>query len=400
MTPVTEATPALKLTDRINRIEPSATLAVVNEADKLRQQGIDVVDFGAGEPHFATPQHIKDAAIAAIQGNFTKYTPVGGTGELRDAIVQRHAADFDSNYRREEVVATVGGKHALFNAIQVLVDHGDEVILPVPYWVSFKDIVRYAGGDCVFVETAERENFRLTADMVARRVTPRTKLIILNSPSNPSGAVMSPEDMAEVVRFAHERGIWVISDECYVYLNYAAKRFSVGSLREYRERMLVIGSLSKTYAMTGWRLGYALGPAAIVSAMQKLQSQSTSNPTSIVQKAAVAALNGPQQCVADMRAEYIKLRDHVVHGLRAIPGVRCTMPEGAFYSYPNVSAFFGRGGVKSASELAGRLLRDAHVATVPGEGFGTCEHIRVSYATSVAELDRGLERMRKFLAAL
>jgi aspartate aminotransferase len=400
MTPVTEAVATVKLTDRINRIEPSATMAVVAEADKLRQQGIDVVDFGAGEPHFATPQHIKDAAILAIQNNFTKYTAVGGTAELRDAIVHRHAVDFDSDYRREEVVASVGGKHALFNAIQVLVDHGDEVILPVPYWVSFKDIVRYAGGNCVLLETAEEQGFRITADMIARLVTPRTKMIILNSPSNPSGAVMSPEDMASVIRMATERGIWVISDECYVYLNYTPKRFSVGSLREYRERMVIVGSLSKTYAMTGWRLGYALAPAKIIAAMQKLQSQSTSNPTSIVQKAAVAALSGTQDCVETMRREYITLRDHVVNGLRAIPDVKCTMPEGAFYAYPNISAFFGRSGIHSASELAGKLLREAHVATVPGEGFGTRDHIRVSYATSLAELDRGLERMREFLAAL
>jgi aspartate aminotransferase len=400
MTSATQVTPALKLSDRINRIEPSATLAVVAEADKLRQQGIDVVDFGAGEPHFATPQHIKDAAIAAIQANFTKYTPVGGTAELRDAIVHRHAVDFDSDYRREETVASVGGKHALFNAVQVLVDHGDEVILPVPYWVSFKDIVRYAGGNCVFLETDETDGFRVTAKMIERLVTPRTRLIILNSPSNPSGAVMSAEDMTEVVRLAHERGIWVISDECYVYLNYTPKRFSVGSLRECREHMVIVGSLSKTYAMTGWRLGYALGPAPVLSAMQKLQSQSTSNPTSIVQKAAVTALKGPQQCVTEMRAEYINLRDHVVNGLRAIPGVTCTLPEGAFYAYPNVSGFFGRSGLRSASDLAGKLLREAHVATVPGEGFGTSDHIRVSYATSVAELDRGLERMRKLLGSL
>ena len=400
MTPVTEAAHAVKLTDRINRIEPSATMAVVAEADKLRQQGIDVVDFGAGEPHFSTPQHIKDAAIAAIQGNFTKYTAVGGTAELRDAIVRRHAADFASDYKREESIASTGGKHALFNAIQILVDHGDEVILPVPYWVSFKDIVRYAGGNCVLLETDEAQGFRLTADMVERLVTPRTKLIILNSPSNPSGAVMSPEDLRAVVRFASERGIWVISDECYVYLNYTGKQFSVGALREYRDRMVIVGSLSKTYAMTGWRLGYALAPAQLVSAMQKLQSQSTSNATSIVQKAAVAALNGPQQCVSDMREEYIRLRDHVVNGLRSIPGVKCTMPEGAFYAYPNIAAFFGRSGVKSASDVAGKLLREAHVATVPGEGFGTSDHIRVSYATSITELDRGLERMRKFLGAL
>jgi len=400
MTPVTEAPLAVKLTERINRIEPSATMAVVAEADKLRQQGIDVVDFGAGEPHFSTPQHIKDGAIAAIQANFSKYTAVGGTAELRDAIVCRHAADFGSDYRREESIASVGGKHALFNAIQVLVDHGDEVILPVPYWVSFKDIVRYAGGNCVLLETDEQDGFRVTAEMIERLVTPRTKLIILNSPSNPSGAVMSPEDLANVVRLAAQRGIWVISDECYVYLNYAGKNFSVGSLREYRDRMVVVGSLSKTYAMTGWRLGYALAPAQIVAAMQKLQSQSTSNPTSIIQKAAVAALNGPQQCVESMRLEYIQLRDHVVKGLRSIPGVKCTLPEGAFYAYPNISAFLGRGGIKTASDLAGNLLRQGHVATVPGEGFGTHEHIRVSYATSVAELDRGLERMRNFLSAL
>ena len=391
---------ALRLTERIHRIEPSATMAVVAEADKLRAQGVDVVDFGAGEPHFATPQHIKDAAIAAIQGNFTKYTAVAGTTELRDAIVHRHAVDFNSDYRRDQVIASVGGKQALFNAMQVLVDHGDEVILPVPYWVSFKDIIRYAGGQCVLLQSDEGRGFRVTADMVANLITSRTKAIILNSPSNPSGAVMSPEDMTALIRLAQERGIWVLSDECYVYLNYTGKNFSVGSLRQYKERIVVLGSLSKTYAMTGWRLGYALAPAPVVSAMAKLQSQSTSNPTSIVQKAAVAALNGGQECVDEMRREYIELRDHVVKGLRSIPGVTCTMPEGAFYAYPNISSFLGRGNVKSASDVAGRLLREAHVATVPGEGFGTSEHIRVSYATSKAELDRGLERMRKFFAAL
>ena len=401
MTPTTaESTQAIKLTERINRIEPSATMAVVAEADKLRSQGVDVVDFGAGEPHFATPQHIKDAAVAAIQGNFTKYTAVAGTAELRDAIIQRHTADFASEYRREEVIASVGGKHALFNAIQVLVDHGDEVILPVPYWVSFKDIIRYAGGIPVLVETDESRNFTLTAEMVLKSVTPRTKAIILNSPSNPSGAVMKPEHTAEIMRMAHERGIWVISDECYVYLNYTGRNSSVGSLREYHGRMVILGSLSKTYAMTGWRLGYVLGPAPVVSAMNKLQSQSTSNPTSIAQKAAVAALKGPQQCVDEMRKEYIKLRDHVVKGLRAIPGIRCTLPEGAFYVYPNVSAFFGRGEVRSAADVAGELLREAHVAAVPGEGFGTTDHIRISYATSMGELDRGLERMKAFFAAL
>ena len=388
------------LTDRINRIEISATLAVVNEAEKLRATGIDLVDFGAGEPHFATPQHIKDAAVLAIQQDFTKYTAVAGTAELRDAIVHRHAVDFDSDYKRDETIASVGGKHALFNAVQVLVDHGDEVIVPVPYWVSFKDIVNYAGGKCVFVDGDENHGFAITAKMIENAITARTKVIILNSPSNPSGAVMSPADLTQIVRLAHRRGIYVISDECYVYLNFTGKRFSVGSLRECKDRMVIIGSLSKTYAMTGWRLGYALAPAEIVKAMQKLQSQSTSNPTSIVQKAAIGALKGPQDCVDSMIAGYIELRDHTVDGLRRIPGVTCTRPEGAFYAYPNVSAFFGRGGVKCASDVAGRLLRDAHVVTVPGEGFGTREHIRISYATSRKELDRGLERMRKFFAEL
>jgi aspartate aminotransferase len=396
----TEAAQAIKLTERINRIEPSATMAVVAEADKLRSQGADVVDFGAGEPHFATPQHIKDAAIAAIQANFTKYTAVAGTAELRDAIVQRHAEDFASEYRRDEVIASTGGKNALFNAIQVLVDHGYEVILAVPYWVSFKDIIRYAGGTPVLVETDESRGFALTAEMVLRKVTPRTKAIILNSPSNPSGAVMKPEELAEIIRMAHERGIWIVSDECYVYLNYTGRNFSIGALREYRDRMVILGSLSKTYAMTGWRLGYAFAPTAVVSAMAKLQSQSTSNPTSIAQKAAVAALKGPQQCVEDMRREYVKLRDHVVNGLRAIPGIRCTLSQGAFYAYPNVSAFFGRSGVRSAAEVAGKLLRETFVAAVPGEGFGTKEHIRISYATTMGELDRGLERMKNFFAAL
>jgi len=396
----TSVTHPVRLAERIHRIEPSSTMAAAAEAEKLRQQGIDVVDVTAGEPHFSTPQHVKEAAIAAINANFSKYTAVGGTLELKDAITKRHATDFGSAYKRDEVCASVGGKHALFNVISVLVDHGDEVILPVPYWVSFKDMVNYAGGRCVLLHADESQSFRVTAQMVERLITPKTKLIILNSPSNPSGAVMRPDDMIEVIRLAHERGIWVISDECYVYLNYTGRNFSVGSLNEYRDRFLVVGSLSKTYAMTGWRLGYTLGPAVVISAVQKLQSQSTSNPTSIVQKAAVAALSSSQQCVADMRAEYIKLRDHIVGGLRTIHGIQCTMPEGAFYAYPNVSAFFGKSGVKSGADVANGLLHKAHVATVAGEGFGTTEHVRISYATTMENLDRALERMRKYFGEL
>ena len=394
------STVVTSFTERINRIEISATLAVVNEADRMRGEGVDLVDFGAGEPHFQTPQHIKDAAIAAIQNNFTKYTAVAGTPELRDAIVKRHAADFGSDYKRDEVVASTGGKNALFNAFQVLVDHGDEVVIPVPYWVSFKDIVRYAGGNPVFVETSEENGFALTPEMIERAITPRTKVILLNSPNNPTGAVVAPEDMSAIVRMASKRGIYVVTDECYVYLNHAGHKFSAGSLTDAKDRVVVIGSLSKTYAMTGWRLGYALGPAAVVKQLSKLQSQSTSNPTSIVQKAAVAALNGSQQCVADMETDYVRLRDRILKGLSEIKGLRCNKPDGAFYVYPNVSAYFGRDGLKSGADVAKRLLGEAHVVAVPGEAFGTTEHIRLSYATSAAEIDRGLERMKAFFEKL
>lgn len=388
------------LTNRIQRIEVSATMAVAGEAEKLRATGVDLVDFGAGEPHYDTPAHIKEAAIAAIQNNFTKYTAVGGTAELRDAIVKRHATDFGSDYKREDCIASTGGKHALFNAIQVLVDHGDEVILPVPYWVSFKDIVRYAGGEPVYIATDEKHDFALTADMVEKAITPRTKVIILNSPNNPSGSVMNPADMTAVLKLAHDRGIYVVSDECYVYLNHTGKLFSAGCVHEVKERLIIIGSLSKTYAMTGWRLGYALGPAPIIAAMSKLQSQSTSNPTSIVQKAAVAALTGSQEPVKQMLAGYISLRDQVVKGLRAIPGLTCAAPNGAFYAYPNVSHYFDRGGMSSGSDVARKLLHEAHVVVVPGEGFGTQDHIRVSYATSPENLQRGLDRMRNFFAGV
>jgi len=385
---------------RLNRIEVSATIAMTAEAAKLRTKGIDLCDMGMGEPHFNTPRHIKDAGIAAIEQNFTKYTAVGGVPELRKAIVKRHATDFGSNYTADEAVASTGGKQALFNAIQVLVDHGDEVIIPVPYWVSFKDIVEYAGGKCVYVDADEEQDFRLTADMIGQAITSRTRAIILNSPCNPSGAVMSPDDMREVLLMAHRRGIYVIADECYVYLNFTGEMQSAGSVSEAREHVVIIGSLSKSYAMTGWRSGYALGPAPVIAQISKLQSQSTSNPASIVQKAAIAALEGPQDCIAEFRADYIRLRDQVLADLAQIPGIRCARPEGAFYVYPNISAYFGRGGLKSSIEVANRLLHEAHVVTVPGEGFGTREHIRLSYATSGSVLKEALQRMKNFFSSV
>jgi len=375
-------------------------MAVTAEAAKLRAQGAKLVDFGAGEPHFATPRHIKDAAIEAIEANFTRYTTVAGIPEVRQAIVERHATDFGSDYSPEEAVFTTGGKLALFNAIQVLVDHGDEVILPVPYWVSFKDIIQYAGGKVVYLETSEAENFRITADGIEQAITPRTKAIILNSPSNPAGSVVSPADLERIVRLAHERGIYLLLDECYVYLQYTGALVSGGSFTEAKEHVVVLGSLSKTYSMTGWRAGYALGPKPIIAAMSKLQSQSTSSTASIVQKAAVAALNSSQECVAEMRADFLKLRDRILGRLAEIPGITCTKPEGAFYVYPNVSKYLGRPGARTAMDLASRLLHEAHVVTVPGEAFGTKEHIRLSYAVSHENVDEGVNRMKAFFAKL
>jgi aspartate aminotransferase len=386
--------------DRIGRIEVSATMAVTAEAAKLRSQGANLVDFGAGEPHFATPRHIKDAAIDAIESNFTRYTVVPGIPELRKAIVQRHACDFGSDYAPDEAVFTTGGKLALFNVIQVLVDHGDEVILPVPYWVSFKDIIQYAGGKVVYLETEEKENFRITADAIEKAITPRTKAIILNSPSNPAGSVVSAADLERIVYLAHERGIYLLLDECYVYLNFTGAPVSGGSFVAAKEHVIVLGSLSKTYAMTGWRAGFALGPKPIIAAMSKLQSQSTSSAVSIVQKASIAALTASQECVATMRADYINLRDRILARLAEIPGVTCTVPEGAFYVYPNVSSFLGKPGAATATELATRLLHEAHVVTVPGEAFGTSEHLRLSYAVSHENVEEGLKRMKEFFSKL
>jgi len=388
------------LTHRINRIEVSATMAITAEALRLKASGVNLADFGAGEPHFETPRHIKDAAIDAINKGFTRYTAVSGVPEVRKAICARHKADFGTDYAPDECVFTTGGKLALFNAIQVLVDHGDEVILPVPYWVSFKDIIQYAGGVVKYVESAESENFRVTAAMIEAAMTGKTKAIILNSPSNPSGAVMAASDLESIVRLAHERGVYVLLDETYVYLDFQGTPVSGASFTDCKEHVVVLGSFSKTYAMTGWRAGFALGPKPVIAAMSKLQSQSTSSATSFIQQASIVAMTASQDCVSEMRANYIELRDRLLEGFKTIPGITCTVPQGAFYVYPNVSAFFGRGGIRSASDVAARLLSEAHVVAVPGEAFGTTEHIRLSYAVSADVIDEGVKRMREWFAAL
>jgi aspartate aminotransferase len=373
-------------------------MAVSAEADRLRRQGADVVDFGAGEPDFPTPDNIKRAAYQAIEQNFTKYTNTGGIEELKQSVCARHKTDYGTDYSTKECVVTVGGKHAIFNLMQALIDPGDEVIIPVPYWVTYKDVVNYAGGACVFVDTDESAGFTLKAEMVERHLSPRTKMIIINSPSNPSGAVFARRELEAIAALARERGIWVMTDECYHRFLYEGEPYSMAAFPNMRETVLVAGSLSKTYAMTGWRIGFALAPAAVISGIVKLQSHSTSNPTSIAQKAALEALRGPQDSVPAMLAEYRKRRDYVIERLRGINGVTVNVPEGAFYAYPNVSAAF-RGGISNSLEFAEKLLAEALVAVVPGEAFGTREHVRVSYATSMHELKRGLDRMEQFIGA-
>ena len=387
----------LELAERISLISESSTMKVAADADRLRREGIDVVDFGAGEPDFPTPDNIKQAAIAAINANFTKYTATGGILELKKAIIQRHHDDYGTNYTTAECMVTVGGKHAIFNIMQALIDAGDEVLIPVPYWVTYKDVVNYAGGKCVFVPTDEDNGFTFTAKDLEPYFTSLTKLLIINSPSNPSGAVLSPEAFQEIYALASKRGIQLMTDECYCRFLYDDAPFSIAAAApDAKEHVIVAGSLSKTYSMTGWRIGFALAPKPLIDAMGKLQSHTTSNPTSISQKAAIEALTGSQDSIPIMLAEYRRRRDYVVGRLRAIPGVTINEPKGAFYVYPNVSVAY-RNGIANSLQFSDRLLNQAHVAVVPGEAFGTDDHVRISYATSMKELERGLDRIDQFI---
>lgn len=395
-----QAQTQLGLAERISLISVSSTMKVAADADRLRREGVDIVDFGAGEPDFPTPQNIKRAAIEALDKNFTKYTPAGGTQELKQAICDRHKSDYGTAYNASECVISVGGKHVIFNLTQVLLDPGDEVIIPVPYWVTYKDVVNYAGAKCVFVETNEDQGFTFTAAMIEKAMTPKTKMVIINSPSNPSGAVLDRAEFERVLHVTRERGVWLMTDECYCRFLYDSEPFSIASVAGAKDNVLVAGSLSKTYAMTGWRIGFLLGPAFVASALNKLQSHSTSNPTSFCQKGAVEAVRGDQSSVGVMLAEYRKRRDHVIKRLREIPGVKTNVPAGAFYAYPDISVAFGKKGIQNSMQFAERLLADAHVAVVPGEAFGTENHVRISYATSMEELDRGLDRMKAFIESL
>ena len=373
-------------------------MKVAADADKLRREGVDVVDFGAGEPDFPTPENIKQAAVRALEENFTKYTAVGGIPELKKAICERHKMDYGTNYAPAECIVTVGGKHIIFNLTQVLLNPGDEVIIPVPYWVTYKDVVSYTGAKCVFVETDEENGFSLTAAELEKHITPKTKLVIINSPCNPSGGVLDREEFERIYHATSKRGIWLMTDECYCRFVYKGEPYSAASFNGAKETVIVAGSLSKTYAMTGWRVGFGLAPAAVIGAIGKLQSHMTSNVTSFAQKAAVEALTGPQESVGEMLAEYARRRDFVVKRLRQIPGVTVAEPNGAFYAYPNVGEGMRMREIETPLGLAEKLLAEAHVAVVPGEAFGTNKHVRISYATSMTELGRGLDRIHKFIA--
>lgn len=390
----------MEFSERVGRISESTTMAVTAEAGRLKRAGVDVVALGAGEPDFATPEHIKQAAIRAIEGNFTRYTAAGGIPELREAIVAWHSREFGTSYAPSECIATVGGKHAIFNCLAALVEDGDEVILPVPYWVTFFDVINYYGGTPVKVETSESNAFSLTAADIEGALTDRTKVVVVNSPNNPSGAVVSQAEFEKILALTSSRGVTLLSDECYSHFVYSSDPFSIAAATGAKPAVVVTGSLSKTFAMTGWRLGYLLGPAELISNVNKLQSHATSNPNSIAQKAAVEALTGPMGPVYEMLEQYRARRAYVVAALNEIPGVSCPQPHGAFYAYPNISCAFGKGGVNRAMDFAKKLLSEEHVAVVPGEAFGTSEQVRLSYAASMQELEEGIRRIRRFITGL
>jgi len=394
----------VQLTNRINRIQISPTAAVIAEADKLKSRGVDVADFGPGEPDFPTPEHIKKAAIKAIEENKSKYTATGGIMPLREAICAWHKRELGSSYEPKECVVSVGGKHSIFNVMSVLIQQGDEVIIPAPYWVSFPDIVKYAGGTPVFVETKQEDGFSVKAASIEKAITPKTRLLVLNSPCNPTGGVVPPDEFARILAVCKKHNVWLMGDECYSHFTYEPhKPYSISSAAGSRQNVIIIGSVSKTFAMTGWRIGYTLGPETLIQALIKLQSQSTSNATSIAQYAALEAMRGTMETVPVMLAEYAKRRKRIVEGLQAIPGVTCEWPDGAFYAFPNISAHLSsRSGkpalAKTCTEISKMLLEKARVAVVPGEAFGAPGYLRLSYATSIERIDEGLRRLERFFS--
>ncbi|HVF91488.1 MAG TPA: pyridoxal phosphate-dependent aminotransferase [Blastocatellia bacterium] len=384
----------------VSDMKVSSTLSVLMESERLKAQGIEVIDLGAGEPDFPTPRNVKEAAQRAIEENFTRYTSTGGIAPLKEAIIRMLDRDFGASYECPELIVTVGGKQGIFNAMATLLNPGDDVLVPSPYWVTFPEIVTFLRANSVFIDT-EPNGFLLTAEMVRDSITPRTRLLIINSPNNPTGRVIDPEEFRKIVEVAAEHDVWVISDECYLYFAHPpAQKFTAGQLpAELRSRVMISGSFSKSHAMTGWRIGYALGPEEWIHAMLKLQSHSTSNATSISQKAAIEAATGPQEPLHAMLEEYRERRDWLVPALNAIEGVECSMPEGAFYVMPNMKGLLG-GRVKTSSQLARVLLTEAQVVVTPGSAFGLEGYLRVSYANSLDAIKRAVERLAALAPSL
>jgi len=374
-------------------MEVSSTLAVLMEAERLRSEGVDLIDLGAGEPDFPTPRNVKDAAELAIEQDFTRYTATSGIAPLRKAITEMMRRDFGASYDPSEVLVTMGGKQALFNAMATLLNPGDEVLIPSPYWVTFPEIVKFLGALPVIIDT-EPSDFLLTAGAVANAIGPRTRLLIINSPNNPTGRVIPPGDFQKIVEVAAARDVWVISDECYLYFAYPpAAPFSAGQLPDdIRSRIMICGSFSKTHAMTGWRLGFAMGPKPWIQSMLKVQSHSTSNANSMTQKAAIEAAIGPQASVHSMIDEYKRRRNWIVPALNEIEGITCAMPEGAFYVMPDVKRLLG-GRVEGSIELSKLLLDEERVVVTAGSAFGIEGYLRISYANSLEAIKEGVRRI-------
>lgn len=381
-------------------MEVSTTMAVLIEAERLKAQGIEIVDMGAGEPDFPTPRNIKDAAERAIEENFTRYTSTGGIAPLKRAIIDLIRRDFNVDYQPSEVIVTVGGKQGIFNAMAALVNAGDDVLIPSPYWVTFPEIVKFLRARPVFIDTSSTE-FVLTAEMVREAITPKTRLLIINSPNNPTGRVISPDEFQRIVEVAAERDVWVLSDECYLYFAHPpAAPYTAGQLpAELRSRVMISGSFSKAFAMTGWRIGYSLGPAPWIHGMLKVQSHSTSNATSISQKAAVEAAISTSEALDSMLAEYRRRRDWIVPALNEIDGIECALPEGAFYVFPNVKGLLG-GRAKTSADVAKILLDSARVVVTDGAAFGAEGYLRLSYANSMDALRKGVEKIAEAVQGL
>jgi aspartate aminotransferase len=396
----------MKLASRAQRLKPSATLLITAKAKALKADGIDVVGFGAGEPDFDTPMNIKDEAKKAINNGFTKYTAVGGTDELKYAIIYRLKEDYGLTYDKSQIMVSCGAKHTLYNLTQVIIDEGDEVIIPSPYWVSYPEQVTLAGGTPVIIETREEEGFKIDPDELKKKITSRTKAFILNYPSNPTGATYNEEDLREIAGIALDAGLIIISDEIYDKIIYDGLTHTpIATIGEdVKESTILVNGVSKSYSMTGWRIGYSAGDKDVSSAMSKLQGQSTSNPTSISQIAAIEAFKGPQDEVAKMVKEFEIRKNYIAKRLNDIPGMKCFHPQGAFYVFPNVSNFYGKSyngkGIRNSVDFSEYLLDVAKVAVVPGIEFGSDKHVRISYAASMEEIIKGVERIEEALEKL